>query len=71
MHSLQTPIKNINLEVSKMVVKIIGLIIGILIAVFGGYYFSKEKDDAESRRIYGIVIAVGVVVAVACIVFLS
>ncbi len=53
-----------------MVVKIIGLIIGILIAAFGGYYFSKEKDDAESRKIYGIIIAVGAVVAVACIIFL-
>lgn len=54
----------------KMVVKIIGLVIGILIAAFGGYYFSKEKDDAESREIYGIAMAVGVVIAVACVIFL-
>ena len=54
----------------KMVVKIIGLVIGILIAAFGGYYFSKEKDDAESRKIYGIAMAVGVIIAVACVIFL-
>ncbi len=53
-----------------MVVKIIGLIIGILIAAFGGYYFSKEKDDAESRKIYGIAMTVGAVIAVICVVFL-
>lgn len=53
-----------------MVVKIIGLVIGILIAAFGGYYFSKEKDDSESRKIYGIAMAVGVIIAVACVIFL-
>ena len=42
-----------------MVIKIIALIIGVLILVTGLYYLSKEKHDPESRKIYGIVSAVG------------
>ena len=48
-----------------MVIKIIALIIGVLILGAGLYYLSKEKRDPESRKIYGIVSAVGGVVAVA------
>lgn len=42
-----------------MAVKIIGTVIGAL--VFGGglYYFSKEKNDLESRKIYGAVSGIG------------
>ena len=47
-----------------MVIKIIALIIGVLILGTGLYYLSKEKHDPESRKIYGIVSAVGGVVAV-------
>ena len=47
-----------------MVMKIIALIIGVLILGTGLYYLSKEKHDPESRKIYGIVSAVGGVVAV-------
>ena len=43
---------------------IIGLIIGILILAAGLYYFAKEKDNAESRKIYGITALVGAVVSV-------
>ncbi len=48
-----------------MVMKIIALVIGILILAAGLYYLSKEKHDPESRKIYGIVSAVGGVIAVA------
>lgn len=48
-----------------MVIKIIALIIGVLILGTGLYYLSKEKHDPESRKIYGIVSAVGGVVVVA------
>ncbi len=48
-----------------MVIKIIALIIGVLILGTGLYYLSKEKHDPESRKIYGIVSAVGGVVAAA------
>lgn len=40
------------------------LVIGILILAAGLYYLAKNKDDAESRKIYGIIAAVGAVVAV-------
>lgn len=53
-----------------MVVKIIGLVIGILVIAFGGYYFSKEKEDVESRKIYGIAMAIGAIIAIVCAVLL-
>ncbi len=37
-----------------MIVAIIALIIGILVAGAGIYYVTKEKEDAESRKIYTI-----------------
>ena len=42
-----------------MIIKIMGLIIGILILGAGIYYLAKEKDDPESKKIYTIVSAVG------------
>ena len=47
-----------------MIVAIIALIIGILVAGAGIYYVTKEKEDAESRKIYTIIAVVGVVIAV-------
>ena len=47
-----------------MAAKIIGLVMGILAA--GVYYLGKEKNDPESRKIYGVISAVGGVVAVVC-----
>ena len=51
-----------------MVIKIIAIIIGILILGTGLYYLSKEKHDPESRKIYGVISAVGVVGAVVAVV---
>ena len=53
-----------------MVIKIIALIIGVLHLGAGLYYLSKEKHDPESRKIYGIVSAVGAVIAVAAAILL-
>ena len=47
-----------------MAIKIIGLIIGILVLCAGIYYLVKEKHDPESRKIYGVISAVGAVVTV-------
>ena len=47
-----------------MVIKIIALIIGVLVLGAGLYYLSKEKHDPESRKIYGVVSAVGAVIAI-------
>ena len=41
------------------------LLIGVMMGVAGVYYRAKDKDDAESRRIYGIVALIGVVLAAA------
>ena len=47
-----------------MIIGIIGVIIGILLLAAGFYYFLKEKDDAEARKIYLVVMDVGVIVTV-------
>ena len=49
-----------------MIVKIIGLIIGILVLCAGIYYLVKEKHDPESKKIYTIVSVVGGVIAAVC-----
>ena len=51
-------------------ITIVGLIIGVLLFGAGIYYLTQNKNDAESRKIYGITAAVGAVVAVVCAVML-
>ncbi len=53
-----------------MLFKIIGLIIGLLVLGAGVYYLIKEKDDTESKKIYGIISAVGAVITIVCTVLL-
>ncbi len=53
-----------------MVVKIIGLIIGILVLGADIYYLVREKSDAESKRIYTVVSILGAVIAAVCAVLL-
>ncbi len=53
-----------------MVVKIIGLIIGILVLGAGIYYLAKEKHDPESKKIYTVISVIGGVVAAVCAVLL-
>lgn len=50
-----------------MAVKIIGLVIGILVLFAGIYYLVKEKDDAESKKIYSAVSVAGLIISVVCI----
>ena len=51
-----------------MILKIIGMIIGALILGAGIYYFIKEKNDRESRKIYTVIsIAGGLIFAVSLI----
>ena len=49
-----------------MIIKIAGLVIGILVLIAGLCYLAKEKKDPESRKIYGILSAAGAVVAIIC-----
>lgn len=60
----------VKLEEKIMVIKIIGLIIGILVLGAGVYYLAKEKHDPESRKIYTVVSVVGGIIAAACAVLL-
>ena len=47
-----------------MIVNIIGIIIGILVAIGGIYYSAKEKHDEESRKIYRIVTIIGIIIVI-------
>ncbi len=53
-----------------MVVKIIGLIIGVLVLGAGVYYLLKENDDPDSKKIYTIISVIGGIVAAVCAVLL-
>ena len=53
-----------------MVIGIIGIVIGLLVLGAGIYYLIKEKDDKESKKIYGITSCVGVLVTMISIVIL-
>ena len=55
------------MEEKGMTVKIIGLIIGALLLGTGIYYRVKEKEDPESRKIYGVVCAIGGIIAAVCV----
>ena len=54
-----------------MVIGNVGIVIGIMVLAAGIYYLIKEKTDKESRKIYGIISAIGAVVEIASIVVLS
>lgn len=54
------------MEEEEMIIKIAGLVIGILVLIAGLYYLAKEKKDPESRKIYGVLSAAGAIVAVVC-----
>lgn len=45
-----------------MIFNIIGTIIGALIFGSGIFYFIKEKEDKESRKIYSITSGIGFVI---------
>ena len=45
-----------------MIISIIGILIGGSVLGAGIYYLMKEKDDKESRKIYGIISGIGGVV---------
>ena len=51
-----------------MLFNVVGLIVGVVILIAGIINLVKEKDDAESRKIYGIISLVGIVITVFMIV---
>ncbi len=54
------------MEEEEMIIKIAGLVIGILVLAAGLYYLAKERKDPESRKIYGVLSAAGAIVAIVC-----
>ncbi len=51
-----------------MIATIVALVIGIAVFCGGIYYFVKDKKDRESRRIYGVVAAIGAAIVIAVVI---
>lgn len=51
-------------------ITVIMLLIGIAVFCGGMYYFIKEKNDPESKRIYGIAALVGIIITAAALLIL-
>ena len=47
-----------------MIVKILGMIIGILVLATCLYHLSKEKADPEARKIYTVISVIGAIIFV-------
>lgn len=47
-----------------MAIKIIGTLIGAMILGAGLYYLIKERNDKESRKVYGTISSIGGVIFV-------
>ncbi len=55
------------MEEKEIMIKIIGLIIGLIVLTAGIYYLVKEgKNDPESRKIYTVISVIGAAVSVVC-----
>ena len=55
-------IDNIYMESILKMIGIIGAIIGVLVTAAAIYYLVKDKDDNESRKIYSVMTAVGILI---------
>lgn len=51
-----------------MIIKILGTLIGALILGAGLYYLVKEKEDQESRKIYGAISSIGGIIFIVMLV---
>lgn len=58
-------------EKEIMIIAILGIVIGLLVAGAGIYFLKENKNDVESKKIYSIVIAVGIIVAAAAGIYLG
>ena len=54
----------------KLLVPVLGIIIGLLVLAAGIYFLVKEKADPESKKIYTIVTVIGAVIIVAALLML-
>ncbi len=53
-----------------VIIPILGMLIGLMICGTGISFFRQNKEDAESRRIFGIAALVGAVVFVVALLVL-
>ena len=51
-----------------MIFTCLGIIIAIMIIVFGAYYLVKERNDNESKKIYSVVTGIGFIILIIMIV---
>lgn len=53
-----------------MIISVLGMAIGVLVAIAGIYYLVKDKHDRNSVKIYGIIGGAGAVVFVISLIIL-
>lgn len=53
-----------------MIISVLGMAIGVLVAIAGIYYLVKDRHDRNSVKIYGIIGGVGAVVFVISLIIL-
>lgn len=53
---------------SGTIITIIAIAVGIAVCIAGVYYLIHEKNDSDSRKIYGWMTAIGAIIAIAAIV---
>lgn len=49
-------------------VTVVGLVIGVMILCGGLYFLTKNRADAESKRVYGTISAVGAVIVLGLVI---
>lgn len=53
---------------SGIIFTVVALVIGVMIFGAGVYYLLKEKEDAESRKIYTITAVIGAAITIGVVI---
>lgn len=53
---------------NTMIITIIALVVGVMITGAGIYYLIQEKNDEESKKIYGITTVIGILICIGVII---
>ena len=53
---------------SETIMTILGLIVGVFLTVAGIYYFVQNKDNRESKRVYSVITAIGLLILISMVV---
>ena len=52
----------------ETIMTILGLIVGVFLSGAGIYYFVQNKNDRESKRVYSVITAIGLLILISMVV---